>query len=48
MGRDEFCKDNDIDLDKKYTVRYFLSITKNAYGGSVIDKILATYKSMAK
>ena len=48
MGRDEFCKDNDIDLDKKYTVRYFLSITKNAYGGSVIDKILETYKSMAK
>ena len=44
MGRDEFCKDNDIDLDKKYTVRYFLSITKNAYGGSVINKILETYK----
>lgn len=44
MGRDEFCKDNDIDLDKKYTVRYFLSITKNAYGGSVINEILETYK----
>ena len=48
MGRDEFCKDNDIDLDKKYTVRYFLSITKNAYGGSVINEILETYKSMGE
>ena len=48
MGRDEFCKDNYIDLDKKYTVGYFLSITKNAYGGSVIDKILETYKSMGE
>ena len=44
MGRDKFCMDNDIDLDKKYTVRYFLSITNNAYGGSVINKILETYK----
>ena len=44
MGRDKFCNDNDIDLDKKYTVRYFLSITKNAYGGSVINEILETYK----
>ena len=48
MGRDKFCMDNYIDLDKKYTVGYFLSITKNAYGGSVIDKILETYKSMGE
>ena len=44
MGRDKLYMDNDIDLDKKYTVRYFLSITNNAYGGSVINKILETYK----
>ena len=28
MGRDKFCKENGIDLTKKYSVRYFLNITK--------------------
>ena len=37
MGRDEFCKIHNIDLTKKYTVKYFLDITKNTYGGDVIN-----------
>ena len=40
MGRDKFCKDNNIDLEKKYSVRYFLNITKNSYGGDIIKKII--------
>ena len=40
MGRDEFCKENGIDLTKKYSVRYFLQITKNSYGGDVIKQII--------
>ena len=40
MGRDKFCKDNNIDLEKKYSVKYFLNITKNSYGGDIIKKII--------
>ena len=40
MGRDKFCKENNIDLEKKYSVRYFLNITKNSYGGDIIKQII--------
>ena len=43
MGRDEFCKAHGIDLEKKYTVRYFLDITKDSYGSDVIQQIIAAY-----
>ena len=39
MGRDKFCNENGIDLTKKYSVRYFLNITKNSYGGDIIKQI---------
>ena len=45
MGRDEFCKIHNIDLTKKYTVKYFLDITKSAYGGDVIKLIREAYKN---
>ena len=45
MGRDGFCKAHDIDLEKKYTVRYFLDITKDSYGGDVIRQIIDAYFS---
>lgn len=35
-GRRQFCRDHDIDLDASYTVRYFIDITRDAYGGGVI------------
>ena len=46
MGRDRFCKVHKIDLEKKYTVRYFLDITENAYGGDVIKQIRESYGLM--
>ena len=46
MGRDEFCKAHDIDLTKKYTVRYFLQITKKAYGGNIIKLIEEKYENI--
>ena len=44
MGRDGFCKDHDIDLEKKYTVKYFLDITEKSYGGDVIKRVRETYE----
>ena len=40
-GRMSFCRDHGIDIDKdEYTVHDFINITKNAYGGNVISKLL--------
>ncbi len=44
MGRDKFCRVHNIDLEKKYTVRYFLDITKESYGSDVIKQICEFYK----
>ena len=46
IGRDEFCKAHNIDLEKKYTVRYFLDITKDSYGSNVIKSIRESYENM--
>ena len=46
IGRDEFCKAHDIDLSKKYTVKYFLDITKNSYGSNIIKLVREAYKNM--
>ena len=46
MGRDEFCKAHDVDFTKKYTVRYFLEITKESYGGDIIKLIGKEYEKM--
>ena len=44
MGRDAFCKAHNIDLEKMYTVRYFLEITKESYGRDVINQVCEFYK----
>ena len=44
MGRDEFCKAHGIDLSKKYTVKYFLDITKDSYGSDVIKLVRESYE----
>ena len=46
MGRDGFCKSHDIDLEKKYTVKYFLDITENTYGGDIIKLIREAYETV--
>lgn len=48
MGRDEFCRTHNIDLKKKYTVRYFLDITDESYGGDIIKLIRKSYKEIEK
>ena len=43
MGRDGFCKIHKIDLEKKYTVRYFLDITKDSYRSDIIELVCNAY-----
>ena len=40
MGRKSFAKDRGIDLENdEYTVKEFIDITKNAYGGQIIRQL---------
>ena len=39
MGRQQFAKDHDIDLDGEMTVEEFIALTKNAFGGDIIKKL---------
>ena len=43
MGRKQFCADKGIDLKADYTVEYFLEITKDSYGGSIIKAVREKY-----
>ena len=41
QGREAFCRDKGIDIDKdEYTVREFVELTKEAYGGETIKKLI--------
>ena len=45
MGRKEFARNKGIDIDKDvFTVKEFLDITRNDYGGDVIRKAEAEYE----
>ena len=44
MGRNQFCKDNDIEIDAEYTPVEFLNLCKDAYKGDVIKKVLQLYE----
>ena len=43
MGRDVFCKDKGINLDGSTTVREFVKLTKDSYGGETIRKLPEVY-----
>ena len=43
LGRNRFVKENAIDLNKSMSTKNFLELTKNAYGGDVIKKIIEIY-----
>ena len=43
MGRKQFCKDNNIDIDAEYTPMEFLNICKDAYGGDIIKQVIKRY-----
>lgn len=38
-GREQFCKEKGLDIDAEYTVREFISLTENAYGGDTIKQL---------
>ena len=42
FGRDSFCRDNNIDLSKTFTVNEFIEKTKNSYGGDIIKQLIKT------
>ena len=40
-GRTAFCKDHDIDIDQdSFTIHEFIELTKNSYGGDIVNKLL--------
>lgn len=44
MGRESFVKNNEIDLNKMYSVQEFIKLTENDFGGSVIRELKQYYK----
>lgn len=43
MGRKTFAQDHEIDLNGSMTVKEFINLTKNAYGGEIIRKLEEYY-----
>ena len=39
MGRQQFAKDHDVDLNGEMTVEQFIALTKNAFGGDIIKRL---------
>ena len=48
LGRKLFCQEHDIDLDGSMTVRQFINITINSYGGDAIKKLFENYAELIK
>ncbi|MCM1276035.1 MAG: hypothetical protein NC299_11850, partial [Lachnospiraceae bacterium] len=44
MGRTQFAKEHNIDLDGEMTVEEFIKLTEHAYGGDVIQMLKPHYK----
>ena len=44
-GRDNFVRENNLDLKKLYTVDEFIKITKDSYGGNIIKKLCEKKKN---
>ena len=43
MGRNEFAKEHGVDLTASMTTEQFLDLTKNAYGGDIIRRVITMY-----
>ena len=43
MGREQFAREHEVDLEASMTVREFIQLTENAYGGSAIRKLKEFY-----
>ena len=48
MGRKQFCKDNNIDINAEYTPMEFLNLCKNSFGGDVIKLVIDKYNNVKK
>ena len=44
MGRKNFCQQHGIDMDASYTPDFFIELTQEAYGGSVIKQLKEYYR----
>ena len=44
MGRESFVSDRGLSLDGKTSIRDFVELTKNAYGGDIIKKLPSAYR----
>lgn len=44
FGRDEFVRQNHIDLNSEYTPEEFIEIVKNAYGSDIIKQLKREYE----
>ena len=43
MGREQFAREHEVDLNGSMTVQAFIKLTENAYGGSTIRKLKEFY-----
>ena len=48
MGRQQFAKDHGIDLDGEMSIKEFIKLTKNAYGGKIINELEKAYCNRLK
>ena len=44
MGRDNFIANHNIDMNSQYTVEEFIELTKNDFGGRIIEQLKGRYK----
>ena len=44
MGRESFVSDRGLSLDGKTSIREFVELTKNAYGGDIVKKLPSAYR----
>ena len=44
MGRESFVKNHGLDLNRHYTVKEFINICENDYGGEIIKKLKEFYE----
>lgn len=44
LGREQFCRENNIDIEKdSFTIEEFIKLTANSYGGEIIKKLKDSY-----
>lgn len=46
VGKYKFCRDNNVDFNKKYTVLYFLNLVKDSYKPEIIEQVIKQYEKL--